>query len=72
MIGAVNCCWVWYKLPEGMKAAWSLGQAYYYHHYSGGPTEIMILQTELAQLHYHLFEKGYLLVHKHVVILTGY
>ena len=41
MIGAVNCCWVWYKLPEGIKAAWSLSQAYYYHHYSGGPTEIL-------------------------------
>ena len=34
MIGAVNCCWVWYKLPEGIKAAWSLNQAYYYHHYT--------------------------------------
>ena len=33
MIGAVNYCWVWYERPEGIKAGWSLGQAYYYHHY---------------------------------------
>ena len=37
VIGAVKYCCVRYKLPKGIKAAWSLGQAYY----SGGPTEIL-------------------------------
>ena len=51
IIGAVNYRCVWYKLPEGIKAVWSLGQAYYY---SGGPTEITAMhrpmQTSLTKL----------------------